>query len=398
MKKSLLALAFGTLALGISEYVMMGILPFVAEDLAVTIVQSGHLISAYAIGVCIGAPLTVIVARKQPLKTILYGLVGMIVLGNLLMAIAPGYGLALGARFISGLPHGAYFGVGSIVAERVADKGKTTAAVAAMIAGMTFANLIGVPLGTLVGNLLSWRLIFWIVGLIGILAILFIRSWIPYIQPLPNTGIKGQFAFLKRPQPWFLLFATTVANTGIFCWYSYVSPSMTELSGFTPQQLTWIMVLAGFGMVIGNFTGGKLSDRFTPLKFDIVAQWLGGVVLLGIFLLGAISGLALILLFCCTMVLFSRSAPEQLLILQQSRGGELMGASLIQVAFNLGNAFGAFLGGVPLTRGYGYEYSAAIGMPFAVCGFILMWIFSRRYGSGGNILPSELTAKGYTGD
>ena len=380
MKKSLLALAFGTLALGISEYVMTGILPFIAEDLRITIVQAGHLISAYAIGVCVGAPLTVIVARKLPLKQILYGLVGIIILGNLLMAIAPGYGLALGARFISGLPHGAYFGVGSIVAERVADKGKAAGAVALMVGGMTFANLIGVPLGAFISHALSWRYIFWIVCVVGILVVLFVRTWIPYLEPLPNNGLKGQFKFLKNPSPWLILFATTLANTGIFSWYSYVSPSMTDLSGFGPQHLTGIMMLAGFGMVVGNFVGGKLSDRYTPYKFATVIQFFACAVLTSIFLLGHIHWLAPILLFCCTFALFGLSAPQQLLILQNSRGGELMGASLIQVAFNLGNAFGAYLGGVPLTHGHGYNYSAAVGIPFAFCGFLMLWLYSRKYG------------------
>ena len=380
MKKSLLALAFGTLALGISEYVMMGILPFIAEGLDISIVQSGHLISAYAIGVCVGAPLTVIVARKLPLKHILYGLAAIIILGNLLMAIAPGYGLAMGARFISGLPHGAYFGVGSIVAERVADKGKAAGAVALMVAGMTFANLIGVPLGAFISNVLSWRIVFWIVCVVGILVLVFIRTWIPYLEPLPNNGLKGQFQFLKNPSPWLIILATTMANTGIFSWYSYVSPSMTDLSGFGPQHLTWIMMLAGFGMVVGNFVGGKMSDRYTPYRFATMIQFFACMVLVAIFLFGHIHLLAPVLMFCCTFALFGLSAPEQLLILQNSRGGELMGASLIQVAFNLGNAFGAYLGGVPLTHSYGYNYSAAVGIPFAFCGFLLLWLYSRKYG------------------
>ena len=380
VKKSLLALTFGTLALGISEYVMMGILPFIAEDLGITIVQSGRLISAYAIGVCVGAPLTVIIARKLPLKQILYGLTTVIILGNLLMAIAPGFGLALGARFISGLPHGAYFGVGSIVADRIADKGKVAAAVALMVAGMTFANLIGVPLGAFVSNVLSWRIIFGLICMVGILVVVFVRHWIPYLEPLPNNGLKGQFRFLKNPSPWLILFATTMANTGIFCWYSYVSPSMTVLSGFGPQSLTWIMMLSGLGMVVGNYVGGWMSDRYTPYKFATVIQIFACMVLLSIFLLGHIQWLTPVLLFCCTGALFGLSAPEQLLILQNSRGGELMGASMIQIAFNMGNALGAYLGSVPLTRGYGYEYSAAIGIPFAFCGFLLMVPYTRKYG------------------
>lgn len=380
MKKSLLALAIGTLALGISEYVMMGILPYVAGTLDVSIVRAGHLISAYAVGVCVGAPLTVLVARRLPPKRILYGLLGIIVLGNLLMALTPGYGMALGARFISGLPHGAFFGVGSIVAERVADKGKTTAAVAAMIAGMTFANLIGVPLGTFIGNHFSWRIIFAIVCVTGILGVWAVRGWVPRMKPLPDSGLRGQFAFLKSAAPWLLILATTLANTGIFSWYSYVSPSMTDLSGFRPQHLTALMTLAGLGMVVGNFTGGRLSDRFMPYRFSTVVELFSCLILVSIFFLGHVHGLAPVLMFGCTMALFGLSAPQQLLILQNAPGGKLLGAAMIQVAFNAGNAMGAYLGGLPIERGLGYEYSAAVGIPFALGGFLMMAGYWRRYG------------------
>ena len=179
MKKSLIALAFGTLALGMAEFVMMGILPDVARDLGVSIPRAGDLISAYAVGVCVGAPATVLIARKRALKGILLALAALIVLGNVCASLAPDFWVLLAMRFVSGLPHGAFFGVGSIVAERVADPGHKTQAVSIMILGMTVANLFCVPLGTYLGSYLSWRLAFGMVGLWGIMALLLIARWVP---------------------------------------------------------------------------------------------------------------------------------------------------------------------------------------------------------------------------
>ena len=196
MKKSLIALAFGTLGLGIAEFVMMGILPDVAKALNISIATAGHLISAYAIGVCVGAPL-LIIARKYPLKNILLVLVSMIMLGNIIAASAPNYWILMLGRFISGLPHGAYFGVGSIVAEKLADKGKGSEAVSIMIAGMTVANLFGVPLGTSLSAAISWRMTFLLVGVWGVLILYYIWRWVPQVEKLPDTGFKGQFRFLK---------------------------------------------------------------------------------------------------------------------------------------------------------------------------------------------------------
>ena len=178
MKKSLIALAFGTLGLGIAEFVMMGILPDVAKDLGVSIPVAGHFISAYALGVCVGAP-TLILARKHPLKHILLALVTLIMLGNICAAMAPNYWVLLLARFISGLPHGAYFGVASIVAEKLADKGKGSEAVSIMIAGMTIANLFGVPLGTSLSNAISRRVTFLLVGCWGVIILYYIWRWVP---------------------------------------------------------------------------------------------------------------------------------------------------------------------------------------------------------------------------
>ena len=216
MKKSLIALAFGTLGLGIAEFVMMGILPDVAKALNISIATAGHLISAYAIGVCVGAPL-LIIARKYPLKNILLVLVSMIMLGNIIAASAPNYWILMLGRFISGLPHGAYFGVGSIVAEKLADKGKGSEAVSIMIAGMTVANLFGVPLGTSLSAAISWRMTFLLVGVWGVLILYYIWRWVPQVEKLPDTGFKGQFRFLKSPAPWLILGATMLGNGGVFC-------------------------------------------------------------------------------------------------------------------------------------------------------------------------------------
>ena len=242
MKKSLIALAFGTLALGMAEFVMMGILPDVARDLGVSIPRAGDLISAYAVGVCVGAPATVLIARKRALKGILLALAALIVLGNVCASLAPDFWVLLAMRFVSGLPHGAFFGVGSIVAERVADPGHKTQAVSIMILGMTVANLFCVPLGTYLGSYLSWRLAFGMVGLWGIMALLLIARWVPALPALPDTGLKGQFRFLGSRAPWLILLATLLANGGVFCWYSYVTPTMTRVAGIPGQALSLIHI------------------------------------------------------------------------------------------------------------------------------------------------------------
>ena len=379
MKKSLIALAFGTLALGMSEFVMMGILPDIARGVGVSIPEAGHLISAYALGVCAGAPLMVLVARRRPLKHILLALVCIIIAGNLCAAASPNYWTLMAMRFVSGLPHGAFSGAGSIVAERVADEGRRTEAVSIMIVGMTVANLFGVPLGTYIASALTWRVTFCIVAVWGAVALLLVRLWVPRLDPLPDTGLKGQFRFLRRTAPWLILLSVMCGNGGIFCWYSYVSPLMVRTSGFAPDRLTLIVMLAGFGMFLGNILGGHLSDRFTPervVRFTLAAACAG---LVGIFFFAQIRCVSLALMTICTAALFCVSSPQQLLILENSRGSELMGGALVQVAFNLGNALGAYFGGLPIDRGLGYEYSALPGAGFTFVGFLLVALYIRRF-------------------
>lgn len=379
MKKSLLALSFGTLGLGISEFIMMSILPDVATDLGVSIPVAGHLISAYALGVCVGAPLTVIVARTRPLKQILFGLLSLFIIGNLMAALSPSFSTMLLMRFISGLPHGAYFGVGSIIASRIADNGKSAQAISIMVAGMTVANLIGIPLGTFLSHTFSWRSIFLLNGIWGVLTLYSIYKWVPYMNPLPNTGLKGQFLFLKNLAPWLVILATMLGNGGVFSWYSYITPLMTDVAGFMPSAMSLLMILAGAGMCIGNLLGGHFSDKYQPGATAATTQFLICCSLLCIFFFAPHTYFAAILMCLCTTCLFALSSPQQLLLLKNAEGSELMGAACVQIAFNLGNAFGAYCGGLPLEAGLGYEYPALIGAGLSSIGFMLLTIYTYKY-------------------
>lgn len=376
MKKSLIALAFGTLGLGIAEFTMMGILPYVAQDLNISIPVAGHFISAYALGVCAGAPM-LILARKRPLKHILLVLMALMLVGNLGAAMAPDYWLLLAARFVSGLPHGAYFGVASIVAGKLADEGKSSEAVSIMIAGMTVANLFGVPLGTSLSHMLSWRVTFLLVGCWGVIVLYYIWRWVPAVEGLKDTGFKGQFRFLKTPAPWLILGATALGNGGVFCWYSYITPLLTNVSGFSAESVTALMVLAGFGMVVGNLVSGRLSDKYTPGKVGTIVQGMICIVLLMIFFLSPNPWCSAILMALCTAGLFAVSSPEQVLIIRVAPGGEMLGGACVQMAFNLGNAIGAYVGGLALSGGY--RYPALAGVPFALTGFILFFIFYKKF-------------------
>lgn len=378
MKKSTIALALGTLGLGMSEFGMMGILPDIANDMKITIPEAGHFISAYALGVVVGAPLLVLIARKLPLKKILLGLVMLYITGNLLFALFDHYELNLIFRFISGLPHGAYFGVGSIVAQKLAKEGKGTSAVAGMISGMTVANLIGVPLGTFISHQYAWFVTYLLVAFIGIFIFIAIWRWIPNLDPLPDTGFKSQFRFLKKLNPWLIIIATICGNGGIFCWYSYVNPFMTQSVGFSELDMTWVMVLAGMGMVVGNLVSGRLSDKYSPQYVGTFTQGLAAITLFFIFMSVHTQVGSLFFMFIGTACLFAVSAPQQILLLKNSKGGEMLGSAVVQVAFNIGNALGAYLGGIPISLKYPYEYTTLPGIALAIVGFTSFLIYVKK--------------------
>lgn len=381
MRKStcLLPLALGTFGLGLTEYVMMGILPDTALAMKVSIPQAGSFISMYALGVVAGAVLLVVIARTKPLKTILLWLMSIFTIANLATAFVGNYHLFCAIRFIAGLPHGAFFGVGAISAGRLCEHGKENQAVATMIAGMTVANLLGIPFGTFISHNLSWRLTFLLIGLFGFVIVYSIIKLIPYLKPLPDNGFRGQFDFLKSIGPWLLIVAVVMGNGGIFCWYSYINPLLVKVSGIMPKYVSIVMVLAGAGMCIGNFLGGKLSDKFSPALVAGMTQLTACIALLLIFFFASNPIASIILMCVCTGCLFAVSAPQQVLLIENARGGEMLGASFSQISFNLGNAIGAFVGALPVKYGLGYQYTAIPGAFFAFIGFVMLFYFYRKY-------------------
>lgn len=377
MKKSLLALAAGTFALGIAEFVMMGIIGRMAQELNVSISQTGHLISAYASGVCFGA-VFLLFMRKYPLKNLMLLFAAIIAIGNIGASLAPNFLTLMAARFISGLPHGAYFGVGAIVARRLVDPSKRVQAVSIVIAGMTIATLCGVPLATFLTNTFSWRIAFAVVGVSGVATFIAIRGWVPEVGRLDPISFWGQFRFLSTLPPWLIFGGVIFAQTGLYCWYSYVDPLLVHVSGFSTDDLSWLMVVGGSGMLVGNLVSGRLGNFFKPAAIASSIMFLGIPVLLAIYLWAGIGWLMVLLLFCGTAVLFGSGSPLQSSIVGYSKGGEMLGAALIQIAYNAGNAIAAWIGGEAIAVTYNYSLPTLTGIPLVAIGAVMILILYLR--------------------
>ncbi|HDX4396051.1 TPA: MFS transporter AraJ [Enterobacter bugandensis] len=369
MKKTIFSLALGTFGLGMAEFGIMGVLTELAHDTGISIPSAGNMISFYAFGVVIGAPIVALFSGKFSLKTTLLFLVALCAVGNALFTFSTSYfWLALG-RLISGFPHGAIFGVGAIILSKIAPPGKVTVAVAGMIAGMTVANLVGVPLGTWLGHQFSWRYTFFLIAAFDALVILSVLLWVPDIHDKSEIKLSEQFQFLKKPEPWLIFAATMFGNAGVFAWFSFVKPFMVNVSGFSEGMMTAIMMLMGLGMVLGNLLSGKLSGRFSPLRIAAITDMVIVASLLLLFTLGELKTASLVMGFICCAGLFALSAPLQILLLQNAKGGEMLGAAGGQMAFNLGSAIGAYFGGMMITLGFSWRY---VTLPAAFLSFSAM--------------------------
>lgn len=389
MKKSLIALSFGGLTIGITEFVMMGLLPDIAADLSVSIPTAGYLISAYALGVVIGAPTLVLMTRNYPPKKILLLLAAMLTLFNALSIIAPNYELLFVSRLLSGLPHGAFFGVGAVVASRLATKGKEAQAISIMFAGLTLANLIGVPIGTYIGQHFSWRYSFALVAIIGLITFVALIFWMPVLESGKKESIKSQLSFFQNATAWYIILITAIGFGGLFCWISYIAPLLTDISGFASENVSTILILAGFGMVVGNFLGAKLADKYSPAKIILVLLLVMALDL-SLVLFGSSNQLvSLILVFFTGCISFSVVAPIQMLMIQVSTGAEMIASAALQASFNIGNALGAFLGGIPLVMGYDFTSPNFVGLLMALTGAFITTLLILKFRNQNEQVSSQ---------
>jgi DHA1 family arabinose polymer transporter-like MFS transporter len=371
IKKSLAPLALGGFGIGMTEFVMMGILPDIATGLNVTIPQAGYLISAYAVGVVVGAPTLVSMLGHRPPRAVLVWFMLMFAAFNALSSFAPNFHTMLLFRFLAGLPHGAFFGVGAVVATRLADKGKEAAALASMFSGLTLANVVGVPAGTWLGHHMSWRIVFLIVAAIGLATAFLTQKAIPYFEGGERAGLAKDLRIFRNPKLWLALGITSIGTGGFFAWLSYIAPLLTDVAHFHADAIPLIMVVVGVGMTAGVQFGGKLADRVHPLRAItiLLASMIGLLCLNG--LLASSQPAMVVLAFLVGANALAMGPSIQMLLIEHSREAEMLGSSLGQSGFNIGNATGAFLGGIPLIMGYSYASPQWVAAGLAACGLVL---------------------------
>ncbi|MFE1195536.1 MFS transporter [Streptomyces olivaceoviridis] len=360
MPLALLALAIGAFGIGTTEFVIMGVLPQVADDFGVSIPTAGWLVSGYALGVVIGAPLLTVLGTRVSRKKMLMFLMGLFIVGNALSAAAPSFGLMLIGRVIASLAHGAFFGIGSVVAADLVAPEKKASAISLMFMGLTIANIVGVPGGTYIGQVAGWRLTFTLVAALGAVGLLGVAKLVPE-QGKPRAGnVRAEFAAFKNVQVWLAMAMTVLGYGGVFAAITYITPMMTQVAGYTEGAVTWLLVLFGVGMFLGNLLGGKFADRaLMPMLFTTLAA-LAAVLLL--FTATAHNKvLAAITLTLIGALGFATVPPLQKWVLDQASAAPTLASAANIGAFNLGNALAAWLGGVVIAAGLGYTSPNWVG-------------------------------------
>lgn len=347
----LLALALGGFVVGSSEFIIMGLLPEVAADLGVSLADAGLLVSAYAMGVVIGAPLLGPLLGRLPRRQALFWLMGTYALGNLGCALAPDYHWLLAMRMLTAFSHAGFFGCATLLAAELAPLHRRASAMALVLSGLTIANVLGVPLGAWLGQATSWRVTFAVVAGIGLLALLAQALWLPRVAP-PMHGTHGAWAGILRRPVLHALLVCSLSSVALFSVFTYIAPLLRDISGFSPSQSNGALLLFGVGLTLGNLLGGRLADRGVRHAIPL-ALGSGLLCMLVYYAFGASQVLTLALLFAWGVASFAVSSPLQLLLVEQAGESASLAATLSHAAFNLGNASGAFLGGVWLSAHYG---------------------------------------------
>jgi DHA1 family inner membrane transport protein len=346
---SILSLTLGAFAIGMTEFVIMGILPNVAEDLHVSISQAGQLITTYALGVAVGAPILTILTHRLPQKMLLCLLMILFVIGNGIAVIAPNYTILMGARMITALTHGTFFGVGAVIASNLVRPDKRAGAVSIMMAGLTIANIIGVPIGTFIGQNLGWRASFGAIAIMGVIAFFGILVFIPHIRQEEGSSLVKQIKALAQSKLLLVLLIGALGNAGLFTVFTYITPMLEQITGFAEHSVTWILVLFGCGVTIGNIVGCKLADW--KLMPTILGLYFTISVILAIFTFTVHNPIAAVItIFLWGAASFAVMPGLQVRIMNLAQEAPALASTSNHSAGNLGNSAGAFLGGWIITH------------------------------------------------
>ena len=376
-RPALLALALGGFTIGTTEFATMGLLPQIARDLAVSIPTAGHVITAYALGVVVGAPLLTAVAARVDRRVLLLALMAAYTVGNTLSSLAGSVEWLVLARFLAGLPHGAFFGVGAVMGTAVVGQARRGRAVAMMMTGLTVANVVGVPLSTVVGQHLGWRAAFLLVAGLGLATVATLWRWLPGLRSQPGATVRTELGALRNGQLWIAFAAGAIGFGGMFAVYSYIAPLVTDVTGLPEATVPVVLALFGLGMTVGTVLGGRLADR-SVLRTVHVGFAGTAVSLALVALTGRTPVLAVVSVVALGVTSQVLGLALQTRLMDVSPAAPSLGAALCHSALNAGNAAGAFLGGVVIAAGHGYLAPAWVGVTLTLVGFAIVLTVGRR--------------------
>ncbi|NEC64257.1 MFS transporter [Streptomyces sp. SID9727] len=370
MPLALLALAIGAFGIGTTEFVVMGLLPEVAAEFQVSIPAAGFLATGYALGVVLGAPLMTALGTKVSRKRMLMILMGLFIVGNVVTAAAPVFEVMVAGRVIASLAHGAFFGIGAVVAADLVAPQKKAGAIALMFTGLTVANVVGVPVGTSIGQHAGWRVTFLLVAALGVLGLLGVARLVPEQPRAEGIRLRQEIAAFRNVQVLLAMAMTVLGFGGVFAAITYITPMMTETAGYSASAVTWLLVLFGLGMVGGNLAGGRYADRRPTLMLSVSLS--GLALVLALFTLTAHNKVAA----AVTLVLigafgFATVPPLQKRVLDQAVDAPTLASAMNIGAFNLGNALAAWLGGIVIGAGLGYTAPNWVGAVLAASALVL---------------------------
>jgi DHA1 family inner membrane transport protein len=375
-----LALTMCAFCIGTAEFVVMGLLPDIARDLSVSIPLAGQLVTAYALGVVLGAPILAALTAKQPRKRVLLMMVGVFIVGNFISAISPNYGLLIIARVLAAFAHGTLFGVGAVVAAGMVPANKQASAIGLMFLGLTLANILGVPLGTLVGQALGWRATFWVITALGLIALIPVIFLVPNIATRASGGMRHELSVLRQGDVLLAIATTVLASASVFTLFTYIVPLLQEFTGFTPANITLILFMIGIGLTVGITLGGKFSDcGAMRAMITMLAVLAVSLAVLPLVIHSKVA--TLIVIFIWAMAAFGLVPGLQSRVVDKARHAPNLASTLNIAGFNLGNAGGAFLGGVVIDQGLGLTavpFAGAVVAGLAIAAAIYGTLRDRR--------------------